>query len=82
MDLGRSNFFWGGGEVAEGRNENAVDIDLEDHDEENWRDGGNPDECHETLLEADGENHEGLHEQDAEQESIDDDIPQTLGKCQ
>jgi hypothetical protein len=78
VDLGRRDFLWGGGVVAEGRNEDAVDVDLEDHDEENGRNGGHPDECHEALLEADGEDHEGLHEQDAEQESVDHDIPETL----
>lgn len=62
VNLGRRNFLWGGGEVAKGRNEDAVDVDLEDYNEENRWNGGNPDECQEALLEADGEDHEGLHE--------------------
>lgn len=78
VDLGVSNLIVCGSEVAELRDEDAIDVDLVCHDDEDRWNGRDPDECAESLLQADGENHQGLHEENAEKESIDYNVPQPL----
>ena len=54
VDFGHADFFIGGCKVAEGRDEGMVDVDLEDDDEEDGRESGDPDERPEAFLETDG----------------------------
>ena len=78
IDLGATNFFLRGHEIAEGREEGVIDVDFEGDDEEDWREARDPDERSESFLKANGEGHERLHEDDAEKESVNDNVPETL----
>lgn len=53
MDLGRLDFGIGRCVISELFDKSAGEVDFEDEDEEDWRDGGYPHECPESELQAD-----------------------------
>lgn len=78
VDLGHADFLFTWRKVAEGGYEDSINVDLESDDEEDRWHSRDPDEGLEALLKANGKDHEGLHENHAEEQSVDDYVPHTL----
>ena len=76
VDFGLLNFGFRWDVEPELVQESAIDESFEDQDENDRREGSNPIERPETKLEANREAHQGLHQDNPDQETVDDDVPQ------
>jgi len=56
--------------------EGSVDVDLENHGEDDGRDDGDPSPGFEAQLKTDGEDHEKLHQDNGNERPVDNNVPQ------
>ena len=75
VDFGLSELVLGGDVVPELVQESAIDESFEGEDKNDGWKGSDPVKGPETELKADCEAHQGLHQDDSNQETVDNDVP-------